>query len=212
MREDLTQRQRAIFDFIQYHSERKGFPPTFREIAAKFKIKSTNAIHKHIATLEKKGLISREGWISRGLKIAEKHSGREIPILGKIAAGRPILAVENIVGTVMLNLAIAQLSQTFLLKVVGMSMKDAGILDGDLVLVKQQPTAENGDIVVAVLENDEATVKRFKRKGNTITLEPANTEFQPIVIRKGDAITIVGKVLLSLRMIDGTMFNTTIKR
>jgi repressor LexA len=130
--------------------------------------------------------------------------GRETPIIGRIAAGSPILAVENIEGTVMLDAAFAKTGLTFLLKVKGTSMKDAGILDGDLVLVRQQSSAENGDIVAALI-NDEATVKYFKRRNTTVVLEPANSDFKPIAVQKEDQFSIVGKIIASLRIIDGTL-------
>jgi repressor LexA len=135
---------------------------------------------------------------------------REIPILGRIAAGQPILAVENIEGTILFDRGMRRSEKLFFLRIKGESMKDAGIFDGDLVLLRQQPTAENGDIVAALVGDEEATVKRFRRRKDVVVLEPANPEFKPIVLKKEDSLTIIGKVLLSLRIVDGKFFQNII--
>lgn len=199
--EELTPKQRRILEFIHDYVQRHGYPPSIREIAFRMQIKSPRGVAKHLIALERKGHLRRGAGMSRGIKLADASLGRETPIVGRIAAGQPVLAVENIEGTLMLDPVFSKSGKTFLLKVKGMSMKDAGILDGDLVLVRQQPTAENGDIVAALV-NDEATVKVFSRKHDRVVLEPANPEFKPIAIRKEDAFSIIGVVVASMRIFD----------
>lgn len=211
MMEELTVKQQQILQFVHDHVQRYGYPPSLREIGKKMKIKSPRGVAKHLMALEKKGHIKRGGGLSRGITLANVAVGRETPIIGRIAAGEPIVAVENVEGTLMLDSAFSKIGQTFLLRVKGLSMKDAGILDGDLVLVRQQPVAEHGDMVAALV-NDEATVKYFRKRSSTITLDPANPEFKPLTIRKEDQFSIIGKVIASLRIIDGKLFNTILSK
>jgi repressor LexA len=205
MPEELTKRQQQILQFIHDFMQKHGIPPSIREIAKKMNIKSPRGVAKHLHAIERKGHIQRHAGMQRGIKVSNVSIGRETPILGRIAAGSPILAVENIEGSLMLDAAFSKLGQTFFLRVKGMSMKDAGIFDGDLVLVKQQPTAEQGDIVAAIV-NEEATVKYFKKRNNTVTLEPANDEFKPILVKETDQFSIAGKIIAALRVIDGSIF------
>ena len=206
MQEELTRRQQQILEYIHVFMQKHGFPPSVREIAAKMNIKSPRGVAKHLEAIERKGHIKRSAGMNRGIKVSHLSVGRETPIIGRIAAGKPILAVENIEGSLMLDTIFSKLGTTFLLQVKGESMKDTGILDGDLVLVRQQQTAEPGDIVAAIL-NDEATVKFFRKRKDTVSLEPANTTFKPIIVRPEDQLTIAGKVIATLRIIDGNVFN-----
>ena len=211
MPEELTKRQNQVVEFIRVYSERNGSSPTIREIANKMKIKSTKGVVDHLKALERKGIIKRSKYHSRGITLSDGSSGAETPIIGRIAAGQPILAIENREGSLRLGNSFSSVGTSFLLRVKGMSMKDAGIYDGDLVLVKQQQTAEQGDIVAAIL-NDEATVKYFKKTKTGITLEPANSEFKPIGVSKEDQFSIAGKVVVGFRIIDGKIFNAAIRK
>jgi repressor LexA len=211
MPEELTKRQQQLFDFIQEYYNRNGYPPTIREIARKMKIKSTKGVVDHLTALQKKGFIKRSEYQSRGITISDGSPGAETPIMGRIAAGQPILAIENREGALKLGFSFSSLGTSFLLRVKGTSMIGAGIYDGDLVLVRQQPTAENGDIVVAMV-NEEATVKYFKQTKTGIILEPANAEFKPIEVNDKDEFSIVGKVIIGLRIIDGTVFNALLQK
>ena len=210
MQEELTFRQQKILDFIHDYVQHNGYPPSIREIARKMKIKSPRGAAKHLIALEKKGHIHRSAGM-RGIKLVHTSIGKETPIIGSIAAGKPILAIENIEGALMLDAAFSKVGQTFLLKVKGMSMRDAGIFDGDLVLIRQQPVAEHGDIVAALV-NDEATVKYFRKRRDSIFLEPANPEFKPMTVQKEDQFTILGKVIVALRIIEGKLFNAILSK
>ncbi len=179
--------------------ETQGYPPSLREIAGHFEMVGTRAVEKHLIALEKKGFI-RRGKGARAIEVTGQVSGRAVPILGKVAAGSPILAEEHLLGHLMLDPTIARWEDVFLLKVQGESMKDAGILDGDLVLVKPQSDAETGENVVAMIEG-EATVKRLIKRGNEIILQPENEAFSPIVITAEDAeVQILGKVVALFRL------------
>ena len=179
--------------------ERRGYPPSLREIARHFGMVGTRAVEKHLIALEKKGVL-RRGAGARALEVVGRAYSRTIPILGRVAAGKPILAEENLLGRLAVDPSIARWKESFLLKVTGESMKDAGILDGDLVLVRPQPDADSGEIVVAMVEG-EATVKRLiKRKGKLI-LQPENPAFDPILITEKDGpVQIVGKVAALFRL------------
>ena len=195
----LTLRQKAIFDLIRQKVEKQGYPPSLREIARHFGMVGTRAVEKHILALEKKGYL-RKGTGARALAVVGHTHGRATPILGRVAAGKPILAEENILGTLTVDSAIAKWKDAFLLKVQGESMKGTGILDGDLVLVKPQPDAESGEIVVAMVEG-EATVKRLIKKEGQIVLQPENPDFDPIVItEKDETFQILGKVMGVIRL------------
>jgi repressor LexA len=178
----------------------KGFPPTLREIASHFGLRGPRAPQKTLNILARKGYIRKTPGGSRAIEILGLTPVRltqilPIPIIGRVQAGEPILAVENIEGYINLDRNLVSSEDVFLLRVQGDSMIDAHIQDGDFALVKPQPNAENGEIVVALIE-DEATIKRIFQKRDLIRLEPANPKMEPIVVKKGEKkITIVGKVV-----------------
>lgn len=189
----LTDRQKQIRDFIQRSQEKQGYPPSLREIARHFGMVGTRAVEKHLAALERKGAL-RKGNGARALQLTGQAPGRAVPIIGKVAAGKPILAEENLSGSLTLDPAIARWKDAFLLRVKGESMKEAGILDGDLVLVRPQPDADSGEIVVAMIDG-EATVKRLIKKNGSIRLKPENPAFDPIVIDENHPLHLIGKVV-----------------
>lgn len=189
----LTDRQRQVLESIHDAVERRGYPPSLRELAAELGVVGTRAIEKHIAALERKGYL-KKGEGARALNLPGRPQGRSIPIVGAVAAGRPILAEENIEGRLTLDPSLTRGVDNFLLKVKGDSMKNAGILNGDLVLVRPQPHAESGEIVVALL-GEEATVKRLQKKGNDIALLPENPDFEPLMVSPDAAFQLVGKVI-----------------
>lgn len=192
MKQLLTKRQEAVLKFVTAHTARMGYPPTIRETARHLGIRGISAVKKHLDALEKKGRIRRRGG-ARTIELADRSSAIPVPILGQVAAGQPILAEENILGTLALDRALIRGGRSFLLRVKGDSMIEAGIFEGDHVIVKVQPQAENGDIVVALLD-DEATVKRFYKRGKRIIFEPANADYSPIVPEPGSNIRILGRV------------------
>jgi repressor LexA len=209
MGKELTPRQREVLDFIREMIENKGFPPTIREIGEKFKITSTNGVRAILSALSKKGYIRRKPLISRGIELAKKanilfdfsRTGDyvAVPLLGRIAAGLPTLAVENIEGSIAVDRSFLPGGDVFSLKVEGESMKGSGILDGDYVLARSQSVAEKGDIVVAVI-GEEATVKRYVPQKNRVKLAPDNPAFKPIVVdRRSEEFRIAGKVIGLLR-------------
>ena len=191
----LTTRQKSIYEFLSTTIREKGYAPSIPEIGQRFKIASTRGVFDHLKALEKKGYIKRIG--KRAIEIVSP-SGRsalpeakEIPIVGRVQAGTPILAEENIEGFFPVASELARGNGTFALKVKGDSMIEDSIVDGDLVIIRQQHTAENGDIVCALIGN-EATLKRFYRERNEITLRPANKNYDPIVVSEGE-FRILGK-------------------
>lgn len=205
-KKELTDRQRQVLEFIKAEIRRKGYPPTVRDIGEAVGLSSSSTVHSHLAALEAKGLIKRDPSKPRALEVLghdherqETHAGMsgvvELPVIGSVAAGSPILAVENVESTIPLPTEIAREDSTFVLRVKGDSMVDAGIMDGDFVVVHQQPTAVNGDIVVAMIE-DEATVKTFYRESDRIRLQPQNAAMDPIYTRD---VTILGKVVAVFR-------------
>lgn len=209
MGEELTGRQRQILEFIRDMIEKKGFPPTIREIGERFRIASTNGVRDILSALTKKGYIRRKPLVSRGIELAKKVKtvfdyGENslfvtVPLLGRIAAGLPTLAVENIEGSIAVDRSFVPGGDVFSLRVEGESMKDSGIFHGDYVLARAQSTAERGDIVVAVI-GDEATVKKYVPLRNRVKLEPANRAFRPIVVDPGSPdFRIAGKVIGLLR-------------
>jgi len=206
--EELTERQQRVLKFIQSHYKKHGYPPTIREIADHIGAKWNHGVERHLHALERKGHIKRVKDKSRGIQLPFVPTGTEVPIIGRITAGKPILAVENIEEKIVLDPAFVKGESNFLLMVEGLSMKNAGILDGDLVLVRQQTAAESGDIVAALIDDEEATVKRFRRKGDKVILEPENPEFEPID-SDSVSIKIIGKVLAVLRLLDNQL---TVKR
>ncbi len=201
MKSSLTERQRKILQFLKEYTSRSGYPPTLREIARNFRIKWTQGIEKHLGALERKGYIKRSSR-ARGIEILGFSQGRSIPVVGTIAGGKPILAEENIEKTFALSEDLISGEDSYFLKVEGESMNQAGILGGDYVLVRPQANAERGEIV-AVLINNEATIKYFFPERNKVILKSANPAFEPIVLREKDEFAILGKVTLVLRVIQG---------
>ncbi len=220
MADALTQRQREILDFISASIVERGFPPTLREIGEQFAIKSTNGVNDHLKALEKKGHLRREDLKSRAMRPIHPDGGdvvplrrapmgtnveivssdddmAEIPILGRVAAGQPILAVEQATDTVRVDrVLVGNHRDVFGLRIVGESMIDDGIFDGDYVFVKKTPSARTGEIVVAMIEG-EATVKRYYPEGDRIRFQPANANMAPIIVRKADfkSVDIIGIVV-----------------
>lgn len=196
---DLTERQKEILQFVGEYIEESGYPPTIREIGRRFGISSTKGVKVHLDALEKKGYLKRAGRGARALRVASypPSSVRSLPILERIVAGFPLVSEENIESWVVLDSSLASREDCFLLRVRGRSMVEAGILDGDCVLVLPQEAAENGDIVVALVE-DEATVRRYYRRGNKVELLPANKEIESLLVL-ADSVRLVGKVIGVLR-------------
>jgi len=189
----LPPRAEEILAFIAGTQTARGAPPTFREIGQRFGIRSTNGVRYYIDLLERSGAIRRHPGKARGV-IPETPPRPGIPILGQIAAGRPVLAEENIEGSLDL-VRLVRAAPDFALRVRGDSMKDAGILDGDMVLVRRDAAARDGEIVVAMI-GDETTVKRFYRKGREVTLRPENPAHDPIVVTASSPeLRILGKVV-----------------
>lgn len=195
--DELTDRQREILNFIVKESEARGFPPTIREIGEEMDIRSTNGVNDHLKALERKGYLSRGEQQSRslvatkrarlvlGLGVRKEANMVEVPILGKVAAGAPLLAQENIEDSVKIDSFLLGGSgkEVFALRVKGDSMIEDGIFDGDYLFVKKTPTAQPGEIVVALIE-DEATVKRYYPEGDRIRFQPANAAMEPIYVHK----------------------------
>ena len=208
MKTQLTERQEEILIFIKQFREESGYPPTLREIGKKFGISSTFGVKRHLDALVKKGYLNIESNASRGISFLKaddeivKSSAlnekneifAKIPIVGRVAAGTPITAIENIEGSIIIDPAfIKKAEDSFALRVKGDSMIDSGIFDGDLVIVIPNKSVMNGEIVVAMLD-DEVTVKTFENKNNQIRLIPSNNNYQPIEITTGREFSIVGKV------------------
>jgi repressor LexA len=206
MAKDLTARQREIFEFIKGMIRTKGRPPSIREIGERFAIRSTNGVRAVLEALERKGFIRRDRYTSRGIELLKEadevvSSGRlrEVYWVGRVAAGTPVWAEENIEGSFLIDREFVPGEEVFSLKVQGDSMIDAGIFDGDYVLVKKQSNADPGDMVVAQI-GDEATVKKFFPEKRRIRLEPANTNYGPIIVeRDTPGFSIAGKVIGLLR-------------
>ncbi|MBU4143257.1 transcriptional repressor LexA [Patescibacteria group bacterium] len=208
----LTKRQAQIFDFILSNIDQFGYPPSIPEVQKRFSFKSPNAVQSHFEALKRKGYVSRRPHKSRGIEIlvhtAQKENNNNnvttIPILGNISAGNPILAQENIEGELVVDKSLAKNpAGVFALKVKGDSMIEAGILDGDHVVVRQQQNAEEGDIIVALIE-DEATVKKFykDKSSNRVILRPANESMKPIYVDlSNNNFMILGKVTGVIRKI-----------
>lgn len=195
----LSKRQQDILDFIKSEVQEKGYPPSVREIGEAVGLASSSTVHGHLARLESKGLIRRDPTKPRAIEVISfeqdipKLNVVQVPIIGKVTAGQPITAVENIEDYFPLpDRYVAPDEHVFMLEVMGDSMIEAGILDGDLVIVRQQPSANNGDIVVAMTEDDEATVKRFFKENDYIRLQPENSSLEPIIVRN---VSILGKVI-----------------
>ena len=190
----LTKSQQKIYDFLKDRSQ-YGIPPSVREICAATGLKSTSTVHAHLKALENLGYISRDARLNRAIHIEGCEQTAQVPILGKVTAGLPILAVEEIQGYLPITASQQRGRELFALTVQGESMKNAGILDGDYVVVERTPTARDGDIVVALIE-DEATVKRLYRETDCVRLQPENDAFEPIYAKE---VIILGKVVSVVR-------------
>jgi repressor LexA len=193
----LTARQAEILDYLRDEIDGRGLPPTIREIGERFGIRSTKGVEDHLAALERKGFIRREKGKSRAIEIADRpdlRGARLVPLIGRIAAGMPVLAVENHAGSFVLDEGLVGSGETFLLRGEGDSMRDAAILDGDLVIVRSQETARVGEIVAARL-GEEATVKRFQSDSTGFWLHPENRAFDPIRVDDREDFQIIGKVI-----------------
>jgi len=195
---DLSLRQTKILEFIKLEIRKKGYPPAVREIGEAVGLLSSSTVHGHLQTLEDKGYIRRDPTKPRAIEILDSSSDLldakkvvHIPIVGRVTAGQPILAVENLEGTFPLPVDLVRQDNVFMLKVQGESMIGAGILDGDFIIVRQQNEARNGEIVVALI-GDEATVKRFFKERTLIRLQPENSTMEPIYSQD---VSILGKVI-----------------
>ncbi|MDN4073311.1 MULTISPECIES: transcriptional repressor LexA [Fictibacillus] len=196
----LSRRQIDILEFIKEEVNAKGYPPSVREIGEAVGLASSSTVHGHLSRLEKKGLIRRDPTKPRAIEvlgldseqIITKTRSVNVPIIGKVTAGSPITAIENVDEYFSLPEHVVGDDNVFMLTVEGDSMIEAGIYDRDLVVVKQQPTAENGDIIVAMTEENEATVKRFFKEKDHIRLQPENSALAPILLPN---VTILGKVI-----------------
>lgn len=197
----ISDKQREILEYIKAEILNKGYPPAVREICEAVKLKSTSSVHAHLETLEKNGYIRRDPTKPRAIEIVDENfnlTRREmvnVPIVGKVAAGEPILAVENIENYFPIPAEFMPNEQTFILQVQGESMVNAGILDGDYILVEQQTTANDGDMVVALVD-DSATVKTFYKENDYYRLQPENDFMEPIIVSD---VMIMGKVIGTFR-------------
>lgn len=196
MTEKKKNRQLEIYRFIKSQVKEKGYPPSVREICAAVGLKSTSTVHMHLENLEKNGLIKRDAAKPRTIEIVQESQNKKeminVPIIGNIAAGTPILAVENIEDTFPIPIDyIKSDNQLFMLRVHGDSMVDIGVLDGDLSIIEKTNSAENGDLVAALIEN-EATLKRFFKEEDHIRLQPENKTMKPIIVPD---CTIIGKLV-----------------
>jgi repressor LexA len=212
MEDKLTERQKDILDFICQYKDESGYPPTLREIGKHFGISSTFGVKRHLDALEKKGFIAILTNMSRGITILKpellknsmNYSGyvNNVPIVGQVAAGTPVLAVENIEGSIAIDPSYMKKSENaFALKVKGDSMINAGILEGDLVIVSPLQEAKNGETIVAMI-NGEVTVKNFEKKKDIVQLNPENDKYQPIIVTAKDEFSVLGKVVGIFRLIN----------
>jgi repressor LexA len=192
---DLTKRQKEIFDYIRRYASRHGYPPTVREIGRAVGLTSSSTVHAHLANLEKIGMLRRDPTKPRAIELlverARKVFRPGLPLVGEVPAGAPMLAEENVEDYLDVPAVIGGETADYILKVKGDSMKDAGILDGDFVVVQESDEADNGEIVVALIE-DEATVKRFFREKERVRLQPANRSYKPI---RAKEVQLLGKVV-----------------
>ncbi|WP_257350544.1 transcriptional repressor LexA [Pseudalkalibacillus decolorationis] len=201
----LSRRQEDILNYIKHEVQRKGYPPSVREIGEAVGLASSSTVHGHLSRLEKKGLIRRDPTKPRAIEVISddlassipKSDSVSIPVIGKVTAGQPITAIENVEEYFPLPDRVVGDENVFALVVQGDSMIEAGIYDGDMVIVRQQQTAVNGEIVVAMTEEDEATVKRFFKEKDYIRLQPENSSLEPIILKN---VTILGKVIGVYRM------------
>jgi len=204
---ELTGKRREILDFIAAQLHDRGFPPSVREIGEAVGLTSSSTVHAHLTTLQRQGFLRRDPTKPRAIEVRydatsgaaiERRPARHVPLVGDVAAGTDVLAQENVEELLPLPEDFTGDGQLYMLRVRGDSMIDAGILDGDYVVVRQQPDAEKGDIVVAGIPGEEATVKTFTRKGSKVVLVPSNPRLEPMVFDPAD-VTIYGKVVTVLR-------------
>ncbi|MBI2821513.1 MAG: transcriptional repressor LexA [Acidobacteria bacterium] len=195
---NLTRRQRQILDFIEGFVERNGYSPSLEEIAHQFDITSVNAVFKHLAALEKRGCIHRATNQARSIQLLNRSQSVELPLLGYVAAGSPIEAVENSETISVPEDFVSHRQKNYVLRVRGNSMIDQHIEDGDYVIVVQRKMANNGETVVALVDNESVTLKRFYREEGRIRLQPSNPEFEPMIL-DADRVQIQGVVIGVLR-------------
>ncbi len=199
---NLTPRQQQVLEIIQRFVEEHGYPPSLREIGEKLDVNGTLGVMKHLDALERHGYIRRQGGSSRGITLLTgTTSAMTLPVVGTVRAGQPQPAIEDIQNYFTIDQSQSRLGGTFFLRVKGDSMINAAIKDGDLALVRPQATAENRDIVVALV-NGEATLKRFYREPGRIRLQPENPNMEPIIVRPGEEISIIGKVVGIYRQLE----------
>jgi repressor LexA len=208
---ELTGKRREILDFIATQLRDRGYPPSVREIGEAVGLTSSSTVHTHLTTLQRQGYLRRDPTKPRAIEVRydtnsgvaiDRRPARHVPLVGTVAAGVDVLAEENIEELLPLPEDFTGDGQLFMLKVRGDSMIDAGILDGDYVVVRQQPEADNGDVVVAGINDGEATVKTFSRKNGRVVLTPANTAYEPMVFEAPDEVTIFGKVVTVVRQLN----------
>jgi repressor LexA len=203
-REPLTTRQQAVYDFIRNWCDVHGYPPTLREIASNIGVRSTNSVYNHLKILERKGYLTREDMKSRTWRPVDAPASTisDVPVVGSIAAGSPILALEDIQETISIDRSLVSTEDAFALRVRGDSMIEAGILDGDFLFVRPGTDVRPGSIVVALL-GDEATVKYYHPEKGYIRLQPAHPSMAPLYVRKGDrkSFSLVGQVVGVFRKI-----------
>lgn len=201
---DITAKQQAILDFINQFIEDKGYPPTVREIGKACGMKSSSSVHAQLANLERKGLIKKDPSQSRSISLVKPEESVipfvQVPLVGRVTAGNPIEAIENVSEYFSIPQSMIKTHDpVFMLTVTGDSMKNAGIFDNDLIIVRQTSVANNHDIVVALTPDNEATVKRFYKEKDYIRLQPENEAYQPIILKD---VSIIGKVIGVFREID----------
>ena len=198
--QNLTKKQKEILDFINEYINKNNISPTIEEIRKKFKLKAVSTIHEHLSALKEKGYIKKEENTSRSIKTKQKNRFFKIPVLGNIAAGEPIEVIENLSEYVTVNSdMIKSPKEYYALKVVGDSMIDEGIFDGDTVVIKKQSTAENGQTVVAIIDDEQATLKKIYRENNKIRLQPMNQNMLPFYRKE---VEVRGIVIQVIRNID----------
>ncbi len=208
MKEKLTPGQSKVLSFLAEYLRERGYPPTLREIAHHFNLTGPMAPKRHLEALERKGYLRRLGGGSRAIEILGLSLLKDalpVPVVGRVSAGKPILAEENLEGSMTLDRSFVRGKNTFLLRVRGDSMIGEGIFDGDYALIRPQKSAENGEIVVALV-GEEATLKKFYRGKDFICLQPANPQMEPLILKEGDGeVMVIGKVIGVLRMMDRTL-------
>ena len=191
----LTKRQKQILDWVTAHARKKGYSPSLEEIKKRLKLRAVSTVHQHIQTLQDKGYLEKHENRPRSIEIAKSERMVRVPLLGTIAAGQPIEAIQERETIAVPQSKLPRSGEVYALRVLGESMMDEGIRDGDTILVKQQSTAENGQKVVALIDNHEATLKKFYKERGRIRLQPANKEMEPIILRNGRDVSIQGIVL-----------------